>query len=228
MTGTVTVRPLDVMAEATWTWNSDRPTWKGLRTGSATFDPFPAYPHDIDVVRATADQVTGIVPARWDITVVVADREEVGRSNGHSNINPACKCPDDDCDRTTEGMIMLSGKRVPPHPAMTRYLVGHEYGHHVEYMLLDHGGHGVWGDTLVADYAKLRGLPASAVHYGSGGRWHDSVTEIFACDFRIVVCGIETEFWPHPGIPRPETIPALFGWWEEQVAALAASTGGTT
>ena len=38
-------------------------------------------------------------------------------------------------DPTPIGLICLAGKRIPPHPAMTRYLMGHEYGHGVFYHL---------------------------------------------------------------------------------------------
>jgi hypothetical protein len=59
------------------------------------------------------------------------------------------------------------------------------------------------------------------VHHGEGGTWHDSACEILACDFRILVTGMEAEFWPHPGIPRPEMVPALRDWWDAALARLA-------
>ena len=37
--------------------------------------------------------------------------------------------------------------------------------------------------------------------------------EVFACDFRLLVCDTEPEFWPHPGVPRPEGILAIRAWW---------------
>jgi hypothetical protein len=114
------------------------------------------------------------------------------------------------------GIIFLCGKRVPPHPAVTRYLVAHEYGHNVEYMLnIARGAQSAWDEALSIEYAQVRGLPDSTLHHGDGGNWHDSIHEIIACDFRILVCETEVEFWPHAGIARPEHVPALAAWWAE-------------
>ncbi len=120
---------------------------------------------------------------------------------------------------TPIGLIVMSGKRQPPHPAMTRYLVAHEYGHNVEWMLERvRDSKTLHSGEVVAEYAKLRGLPDDALHHGSGGRWHDSATEIFACDFRILVGQTETEHWPHPGIPHPVDVDAdLAAWWAQSL-----------
>lgn len=226
MTGKLTVRHLAVMTEATWSFRDSVPTWRSGQFGSSgTFDPFPAYAHDLAVVEETARMVAERVPPIWNVNLYVADREEVGRSNGYSNVFDGGHYGDDDkwVKDPPTGLIVLSGKRVQPHPAVSRYLVAHEYGHHVEWMLNEVRGHGLHSDGVVAEYAKYRGLPDDSVHHGSGGRWHDSVTEIFACDFRVVVCDVETDYWPHPGIPHPRdrSLPHdLFGWWAQAVEDL--------
>jgi hypothetical protein len=51
------------------------------------------------------------------------------------------------------------------------------------------------------EYAQLRGCDP-ATPYG-GGTWHKSPGELLANDFRILVAGVEPEFWPHPGSPTP-------------------------
>jgi hypothetical protein len=110
---------------------------------------------------------------------------------------------------------------------MTRYLVAHEYGHQVEWMInYVRGAKYPRSNDLVTPYAQVRGLPPASVHHGHGGTWHDSVTEVFACDFRILVCRVEAEFWPHPCISRPEEVHGLAGWWEQALDELKTAAAG--
>ncbi len=220
---TIDVRTLDVMAEARWSWNSPNPTWWHRPHGiAANFDPFPAYRHDLAVAEAAARHVEALVPLTWPVEIYVADREELGRSNGFSTLHDHGHYEGDNWVKDPVlGLVVLSGKRVPPHPALTRYLVAHEIGHHVEWMLNQaRGAKNIQSDELITAYAELRGLPE--VHAGSGGRWHNAAAEIFACDFRTIVCGVEPEYWPHPGVPRPEDAPAdLTAWWATALQDLA-------
>lgn len=173
-------------------------------------DPFPAYPHDIELVRTTLHRVMEIWPAESDLVVSVADREEPERSNAHSTYETYYE--DEEFTGYT-GHIFFSGKRIPPHPAMTRHLVGHEYGHNVEWWLERRNPECKTGcGCVIKDYAKVRGFDLG-VHRGNGGRWHNSLSEIFACDFRILMCGLEAEYWPHGNIARPEDVPDLLDWW---------------
>lgn len=217
---TILVRDLDVMADADWSFRDSQPRWSHrLHVALATFDPFPGYPHQADDVRAAAAHVEAMCPPTWDVELYVADREEVGRSNGFSTYHAGGHYENGEwVQGSPTGLIMLSGKRIPPHPAVTRYLVAHEYGHNVEWMLQVARGAQIHGSEVMAEYGALRGLSA---HHGSGGRWHDSAHEVFACDFRILVCGVEPEFWPHPGVPRPEAagVP-VEAWWAEAAEQL--------
>lgn len=213
----IIVRPLDVLAESTWSWNTSLPTWDG-----STFDPFPAYPHGLDLVTRTAAEVAQVCPPLWDVDLMVADREETGRTNAHTHVEHRGHYEGDDwVSGPPRGLIVLAGKRIPPHPAMTRHLVAHEYGHQVQRMLTHRRDRPhLEDDAVLREYAAARGLPESSVRYGSGGRWHDAAGEIFACDFRILACGIETEYWPHPGVARPETVPGLDTWWDGAIKEL--------
>jgi hypothetical protein len=219
----IVVSAVDIAREANWSFSNSKPTWRHRRFGSVgTFDPFPAYPHDMGVVTEAATYVQGKCSPRWDVELFVADREEEGRSNGYSNVHQDGHYDDGDqwVKEPPIGLIMLSGKRVPPHPAVTRYLVAHEYGHNVEWMLNDLRGHAVQGSDVVTEYAQMRGMP-TPIHHGSGGTWHDAAPEVFACDFRILVCGIEADYWPHPGVQHPSGLPDLAEWWEQAIADLS-------
>lgn len=234
MTPRIAVHAINVMDEGEWSFRAAGPVWRppGRYVGQTPFDPFPAYAHDLNMVNTTARYLSEVVIAPcWNIDLYIADREETTRSNGHSNVYEDHGDPP--CDPTA--LIVLSGKRVPPHPAVTRYLVAHEYGHHIEWMInAARGERNLHDEALAAEYARLRGLPASALHHGDGGRWHDSIHEIFACDFRLLIAAIEPEHWPHPGIPHPCEDRDLEGrlrtWWRDQLALIDQTNapGGTS
>lgn len=210
----ISVHPIDVMKDSVWSFEDGRPQWRHPKHSyalSATFDPFPGYPHDIELIRKTAKLVEQVCPPLWDVEMYVADREERGYTNAFSSV----KVSYGEDDGPTLGFVMFSGKRIPPHPGMTRHLVGHEYGHNVAYMLSRvRGEKNVHDQAWMKDYAKMRGLPKSSNHHGNGGTWHDSVREVFATDFRLVVCGLEKEYWPHLGVPYPRQTVDLAVWWE--------------
>lgn len=103
---------------------------------------------------------------------------------------------------------------VPP-----AQLVAHEYGHVVEDFLNTAVRNNSLGSTATEqEYAELRGLPLH-IDAGGGGHWHDKPGEVMANDFRLLVCGVEPEYWPHPGIPRPEGNTQLIDWWQRAEAA---------
>lgn len=223
----IVVRPLDIMTEAEWSFRTQEPRWQHRPPygSGGVFDPFPGYRHQLKTVEDTARWCESLVPPLWDVELYVADREEQGRSNGYSNlVQPSHYEGDEWVKDNPIGLILLSGKRVPPHPAVTRYLVAHEYGHNVEWMLNQlRGAKNPQGDELIEAYAKVRELPDEALHHGSGGRWHDSATEIFACDFRVLVCRAEAEYWPHPGVPEPGAVPGLAEWWKDATEQLRSA-----
>lgn len=166
-------------------------------------DPFPGYHHDPSLVADLADQVSGIwpAPAGCEVHYWLPDREVVGRAMAFA-VREHLE------DDQWHAHIVLSGKRTPPHPAVARFLVAHEYGHHAEWFLAR--ARGLEDNDLRLDYAAMRGIdPVRA----SGGRWHLAVGEIIADDFRLLLAGVEGEHWPHPGIDRPG--PREADWWAE-------------
>jgi hypothetical protein len=218
------VRALEVTREGRWSFADSSLSWQAHRYGArATFDPFPCYPHQLCDVEEAAEKVSSICPPLWNVELYVADREEVSRSNGHSNVNQSGR--HDEGDKYVKdppvGLILLSGKRIPPHPAMTRYLVAHEYGHNVEWMLNIARGFRLYDENVLREYAEMRGLPEDHLHYGDGANWHRSAAEIFACDFRIVVTNTESEHWPHEGVEHPhDRWDAVSKWWAKALSDL--------
>lgn len=194
-----------------------RPRVAGCYSNSVEVDPFPAYPHEYDTVIATAEKVETVFPVGFAPTYYVMHFEESGRTNGqfhrHWISEPGTPSP-----MPFDPYIVLGGKRTPIHPAQTRYLVAHEYGHVVQAWI-------EWRryikDSAVTDfereYAAMRGVPDSATTDYGGGRWHKAIGEIIANDFRILVAGVEPEFWPHSGFARPEDVDGLASFWADML-----------
>lgn len=174
-------------------------------------DPFPCYSHDAGLVKEIAGICETQFPMGFDPTYYILPFEDLSRTNAYSSRHSIYK---GDPPYPYEPYMSLSGKRIPLHPAMTRYLVAHEYGHLADYWITYKLGFDESSDEFRKDYAARRGITASFA-YG-GHRWHTSIGEIIANDFRILVCNVETEFWPHPGIARPEES-AIRAFWLDAI-----------
>lgn len=194
-------------------------TSAGEHTRRDDVDPYPCYSHDLGLVKIELTRAAQAFPISGSVDLYIFSREQIRRSNAYCNCNDIY---DYDKPVTAAGKyplvawqasIVLSGKRIPIHPAMTRYLVAHEYGHAVAWHIakargLDSTRHG----NFYQDYATMRGCE---YHDGDpGGEWHLETAEIFANDFRVLVLGAEEEFWPHPQAPFPKEIPALVEFWQ--------------
>lgn len=196
-----------------WDWEGGPRVVYG-QGDAAKIDPTPCYPHDEVLVRQTLQRCSEAFPPRSPLTVWLLEHETTARTNGWSSYRyqrQGQRAP-------AGGDIVLSGKRVPIHPAMTRYLVAHEYGHHVQTWI--EADRGMDRDALHAEYIALRGLKEQP-YYGPG-TWHLSPGELLACDFRILVAQTELEFWPHPGTERPEAMPKVQAWWQDALGDLRA------
>lgn len=207
------------LQDANWSFDSSAPMWRPVvdgesrYTAATTLDPFPAYGHDLATVKDAIAHVQQMFKPKWDVHLYVSDREHVGRTNAFSTYANNYYGDDKDTRPVDYGVIFMAGKRIPPHPAMTRHLVAHEYGHQVEWMLDVATGGRLDQREFIKRYAEVRGL--NALHHGDGGNWHNAPSEIFACDFRILACGLEIEYWPHPGVPEPQADYRLVAWWDD-------------
>lgn len=205
-----------------------------------TVDPFPCYFHQpAPLMTALITCMTAYpIPTGSHLTIVVAQFEETCRTNGFATYDsqwsqptdpdcetvkndptsPACICPDGTWDYG-QRFIFLSGKRTPIHPAMTRFVIAHEYGHQVEMWEATRRGLDLPRDEILDEYEELV-RPGDQLHRATGGgRWHDSTAEVYADDFRTVMCGVETEHWPHYGIP--ERTDAVVSYWERVQLAVS-------
>lgn len=172
--------------------------------------PTPAYHHDIDLVRAEFSRLRELAPLPFPLLVAVFSHEFHGRTNGFYNEHAHYNYETSKADYHI-GTICLSGKVIPLHPAMTRYLVSHEYGHGVEDQLQRIRG---MKDFALRRYYVEHVRPDALDSYGPG-KWHSNVGELMANDFRILVAGREPEFWPHPGFSRPEHTPSVVTFWQD-------------
>lgn len=165
------------------------------------------------LVQSEAGRTAGLFPLGIDVYVYVAAFEKEGRTNAHAYTGINYDATDEERINgkypISTGTIVISGKRIPIMPSMTRYLVSHEYGHLVEARLVEAGR------LDVEEYAKKRGCEPRGTEFYGGRTWHKAFGEIFANDFRIIICDREPEFWPHP-VPHPNSDRALIEWWIAQ------------
>jgi len=184
-------------------------------------DPAPAYPHDVQLVTTEFDRVRALAPLPFPMAVLLLSHEVVSRTNATYYNEYDYTSPPIETDGTTRyppvGYIVLSAKRIPIHPAMTRYLVSHEYGHGVQYHLARLRG--LDDQKLLAEYRE-QCRPEASHGYGCG-HWHTNVGEYFANDFRILVAEREVEFWPHPG-NRPDENLSVIGYWARAIKQLSS------
>lgn len=178
----------------------------GARRGTGAWvDPGPAYSHDPELVGEVLAHLAEVWPPTTPVTAWLLRWEMAERTNG---MTIADQARDGQGWRLSHIHIVLSGKRVPIHPAVTRYVVAHEYGHAVETWLSAR-----LGRDVLDEYAEIR---AAKVRAASPGRWHQALEELFACDFRWLVAR-ERGFWPHE--TRPPVDGVVIDWWSQQISA---------
>lgn len=205
-----------VVKDLCWGFDNKGPY---VRVGSGKWptmiyvDPAPGYMHDIEIVKTCLAKCDEIKPLPNPPPIYLLQNDSTGGTNGNTHGDSDWDTKNEHGNLVPMPWICLFGKRIPLHPAMTRYLVFHEYGHCVEHFVAAKRfskNDGVFENRK--DYGKLRGL-VEEKYYGLQS-WHLSPAEVFANDFRVLVCGVETEFWPHP-VPRPQDVPEVVAYWDE-------------
>lgn len=197
---------IQLLDEIQWTYDSNPRVIAGKGFGSTVeVDPFPGYTHDKLSVRQTLDKVQSYFPD-IDVKVYICKYEPVSRVLGFAQQNIYW---DKDDQQARDNVIFLSGKRTPIHPALTRYIVAHEFGHQVEYRVEEQLG--IEREELMEWYGKKRGI--EPIEYYGGPTWEHDPAEVFANDFRVYVAKVELEFWPHICDMWPPK--QVRKWWQE-------------
>jgi hypothetical protein len=229
--------------EMSWSAGVERESAAGYHCGAGWYkrfymvDPRPCYTHDIDRVERELIRCEDHYPLLdiHNAELHVISHEFIDRNNGfttseevHYRDNERWAEPFKrwDGEEATRGglahTIVICGKRIPPMPGHTRYIISHEYGHALFHTKTRLMGYPLSEeDKFKKRYMAARGQP----DFVEGKRWHQAIGEIAANDFRFVV-NSETEFWPHevPPVKRGEVI---HRWWtartrEEMEAILCA------
>jgi hypothetical protein len=187
----------------------------GSYSHSIYVDDTPCYHHDINLVRDEFERLREIAPLSIPLKLTILVRECRSRTNGFFlndfDYSQRLSRPlPDGTEYQRVGHIVLGAKRIPIHPAMTRYLVAHEYGHAIQYEL--EARHGMKTDAMEPGYEQFV-RPGATEAYGPG-KWHQNIGELIANDFRVLWAQRETDFWPHYGFDRPEHVPACVDFWK--------------
>jgi hypothetical protein len=203
-----------LLTDPSWGFDDDGPgyylSFDGTYARKEKVDPAPCYAHDVEAVRAELAHLQCVAPVPVPLGIFVLSHEMRGRTNAWCSEDRVYPNGGGHADSYPVGIIAMSGKRIPVHPAMTRYLVAHEYGHFVEQFLAR--ARGLKDGLRLRQYYREHCRPEGSEAYGCG-KWHQATGEIFANDFRILIAKREAEFWPHPGVPRPEENLAVIGFW---------------
>lgn len=188
---------------------------------SLYLDTFPCYSHSLDVVYNTAFKIEKDFPIGAPPAYYLLPRDQKGFTNGYATSHEIWAENDKEEHGWIETQVVLAGKRIPLHPAMTRYFTSHEYGHCVHYWIEfiqgrkdDEEGF----NPFEREYAKIRNIIPSK-EYG-GRRWHKAIGEIIVNDFRVIMTNTENEFWPHD-VEHPLKCQPIIDHWNDLKAKYA-------
>lgn len=178
-------------------WDFDTGPEYNLKTDNAKYfrsikvDPYPCYPHDENIIKELNKRMEDQYPIDYHIFCFILSHEGLGRTNGFADKN----CIYNDwTPNPFDGIIVMHGKRIPLHPAMTRYLFTHEAGHCYDYYICNKLK--LQDSGLDKEYAAFREIEYCET-YGEPN-WAKNTGEVIANDIRVALFDEEYEFWPHP------------------------------
>jgi hypothetical protein len=175
-------------------------------------DPFPCYHHDRDLVIAEAKKAEAAFPLGSPPHYFILPFDTTSYTNGWASYERVWNYGGKDINLLVP-WIGLSGKRIVLHPAMTKYLVAHEYGHCVQYWIEYRTGIKQKSpSSFEREYANIRGITCNR-DYGAR-KWHRNIREIIVNDFRIIMTGAEVDFWPHE-VDHPLNCKAIQKHWKK-------------
>jgi hypothetical protein len=179
-------------------------------------DPFPCGVHDKRLVEKFVGRIEQIFPTNAILQWAIIPFETCERTNAWAQSDSIWSAEASIKQKhKIDCLIVLSGKRPIVHPAMTEYLVAHEYGHIVDYWITacmkEETGERE-EDVFRKKYAEVRGIEYQST-YG-GGRWVDNIMEVIADDFRIIMGKTDPDFYLH-SCTHPLSEPRIINYWNE-------------
>lgn len=188
-------------SDLTWKSHAEHPFFdvKNVLTSyyhTIYVDPFPCASHNVDFIKKKVTMVESIFPIAAPIKYVLLPNELKERVNAMAYQEYV----DDKYKKKYkfEGTIALSGKRTIIHPAMSNYLIAHEYGHMVDYWInqsMNQEEKSENASLFRKRYAAFRGIDFNQKLTGYG--WKNNIAEVIADDFRIVMAKTDVDFFPH-------------------------------
>lgn len=188
-------------------------------------DPFPCTMVDEALVRSKIAEVEQKFPIGALVQWVIIPHEIKERCNAWAQRDWIYADQDNEDEmliqkkHRIEAFVIMSGKRSNIHPAMTAFLVAHEYGHCVDYWvtsIMKEERQTKDEDVFRKEYAAMRGVVWNDRNVYGGGNYKDDIMEIIADDFRIVVAGQDADWYQH-SVTHPLRDPAVVEYWHKLI-----------
>lgn len=205
--------------ELIWDFCGEHPYYRVNKLSSDFYedikiDPFPCTSHNMEIIKKEVEVVERHFPIGSLLQWIIIPHEFISRSNAYASYEEIWRDERKEKNKL-DAWIVFCGKRTNIHPAMTKFLVSHEYGHQVDYwithcMMEEEKSND--RDIFRKKWAEVRGIEWSNDEGYGAGRYHNSITEMIADEFRVVVMDRDTDFWQHD-VYKPDSKGKDF-WFE--------------
>lgn len=182
-------------------------------TRSIIVDPFPCTMHDPKLLAEEVEIIEDKFPIGSFLRWIILPHEVESRVNAWAQKDFIYTDDSEEQEalkkrHKLDCAIVFSGKRSNIHPAMTKFLVAHEYGHIVDHWItacmkeeLDSRDDRLFEKT----WCEFRSVKWKDDNDYGGGRYRNSITEMIADEFRIVIGRVDIDIWQHDSIEHPLT-----------------------